>query len=100
MHIVRDEGGKFTSIELTGDEMRELLAFEATCACVIPKTRRAFLEATVRNYRIPAEKAMPLVEKKVLSRGTSPRWRPSAGSGGWRPSSAGTSFSFTSTAAG
>ncbi len=68
MHIVRDEGGKFTSIELTGDEMRELLAFEATCACVIPKTRRAFLEATVRNYRIPAEKAMPLVEKKVLSR--------------------------------
>lgn len=48
--------------------MRELLAFEATCACVIPRTRRAFLEATMRNYRIPAENMLPLIEKKVLSR--------------------------------
>jgi hypothetical protein len=66
--IVRDENGKLASIELDGEEMRQLLAFEATCACVIPKSRRSFLEATMRNYRIPAEQMLPLIEKKVLSR--------------------------------
>jgi hypothetical protein len=66
--IVNDEDGRLASIELDRVEMRELLAFEATCACLVPRTRHAFLEATMREYRIPAETMLPLLAKKVLAR--------------------------------
>jgi hypothetical protein len=68
VRAIRDSDDKLVSIELERIEMKELLAFEATCACLIPKSRRAFLEATMRNYNIAPEKMMPLIEKGVLSR--------------------------------
>lgn len=68
MKVIRDEDGKLASIELDRVEMRELLAFEATCACLVPRSRRAFLEATLLRYKIPAEQMLPLVEKRLLSR--------------------------------
>jgi hypothetical protein len=68
LKVIRDEDGKLASIELDRAEMRELLAFEATCACMVPRSRRAFLEATMKQYAIPAEQMLPLIEKGVLSR--------------------------------
>ncbi len=68
MKAIRDTDGSLISIELDRIEMRELLAFEATCACLIPKSRRAFLEATMRNYKIPPERMLPLIERVVFSR--------------------------------
>jgi hypothetical protein len=68
LKLIRDDDGKLASIELSRAEMRELLAFEATCACLIPRSRRAFLEATMRNYQIPTGEIVPLLEKKVFSR--------------------------------
>lgn len=68
MRVIRDPDGILASIELERLEMKELLAFEATCACLISRSRRAFLEATMGNYRISQEKMLPLIEKGLLSR--------------------------------
>jgi hypothetical protein len=68
LKIVHDDDGRLVSIELARVEMRELLAFEATCACLIPRSRRAFLEATMRNYRIPEEQMAPLLQSRIISR--------------------------------
>jgi serine/threonine protein kinase len=53
---------------LSREGVRELLAMEATCACLRPRPRRAFLEATMRNYRISREKMLPLLEKPFFTR--------------------------------
>ncbi|MHC4915983.1 MAG: hypothetical protein ACYTGB_10895 [Planctomycetota bacterium] len=53
MEVVRDGDGGVVSIELTRDEMRELLAYEATCACLLHGDARDFLEDIRRHYDIP-----------------------------------------------
>jgi hypothetical protein len=68
LKVIRDEDGRLASIELDRTEMRELLAFEATCACLVPRSRRAFLEATMKQYAVPTDQMLPLIEKRVLSR--------------------------------
>jgi predicted Ser/Thr protein kinase len=50
------------------EEMRELLAFEATRLCILPHPRRAFLEGTMRNYRIPPEQMQYFFEKPLMTR--------------------------------
>ncbi len=48
--------------------LREVLAHEAACACLVPRPRRPFLEATMRNYRIPLRRMLPLLEKETFTR--------------------------------
>ena len=48
--------------------LREVLAHEAACACLVPRPRRSFLEATMRNYRIPLRRMLPLLEKETFTR--------------------------------
>jgi hypothetical protein len=55
-------------VALSREGMRELLAMEATRSCLTPRPRRAFLEATMRNYRIPPEEMMPLLDRPRLTR--------------------------------
>lgn len=68
MREIWGEAGRLLSIELTREEMRELLAFEATLACVRPSLRPAFLEALARNYGIPAGDLAPFLKKRMLNR--------------------------------
>jgi hypothetical protein len=68
LRIIHDQDGGLSAIELDGTEMRELLAFEATSTCLVLKSRRGFLEATMRAYAIPAEQMLPLLEKEMPSR--------------------------------
>ena len=59
---------RISSVALSRRGMRELLAMEATCACLLPRPRRAFLVATMRNYRIPPELMSDLLEKPFFTR--------------------------------
>jgi serine/threonine protein kinase len=59
---------RIREVALSREGMRELLAMEATCSCSMPRPRRAFLEATMRNYRIPRAKMQPLLEKLSFRR--------------------------------
>ncbi len=68
MRIITDDDGRLSSIELDRIEMRELLAFEATCACLVLKSRRAFLEAAMSTYCIPDDEMEPLLARRMLSR--------------------------------
>jgi hypothetical protein len=68
LRIIRDQDGDLSAIELDSIEMRELLAFEATCACLVLRSRRSFLEATMQAYRIPIGQMLPLLEKEMPSR--------------------------------
>jgi hypothetical protein len=66
--VPQEQLDRIKATALTPDGMRELLAFEATRACLSPRPRRAFLEATMRNYRIPAGPMMGLLGKESFSR--------------------------------
>ena len=68
MEIIRDGNGEILAIELTRVEMRELLAFEATCACLIARDSRSFLEDLMRGYGISEEDMRPFLDKQRFSR--------------------------------
>lgn len=56
------------TVKLSREELRELLACEATCACLVPQGNRRMLEATMRTYGIPIQHMRPLLEKRPLTR--------------------------------
>ncbi len=68
MRIIRGTCGELASIELTADEMRELLAFEASCVCLFEGNTRAFLEDVCKHYGVPAEDMRPYFEQSCLAR--------------------------------
>ena len=68
MEVIRDGDGEVVSIELTRDEMRELLAYEATCACLLRNAPRDFLEDVRRHYDIPEEDMAPYFRKAGFER--------------------------------
>ncbi len=68
MNIVRGSCGELACIELTADEMRELLAFEATCFCLFEGAFRSFLEDIRKHYDIPEGDMLPYFQKQTFSR--------------------------------
>jgi hypothetical protein len=68
MEVVRDDDGELAAIELTPVEMKELLAFEATCTCLLGRDSGPFLEDVRRHYDIPEGDMRPYFEKKSFER--------------------------------
>jgi hypothetical protein len=53
---------------LTTDEMRELLAFEATSVCLSARGARGFLHEIGKHYEIPEGDMRPYFHKRSFSR--------------------------------
>lgn len=68
MNIIRDGSGQLISIELTTEEMRELLAFEATCFCLSGGEALPFLQDVRKHYEIPEDDMRPYMEARDFSR--------------------------------
>jgi hypothetical protein len=68
LRIIRGSCGELLSIALTADELRELLAFEATSLCLFEGNIRAFLEDVRKHYDIPEADMRPYFEKTSFSR--------------------------------
>ena len=69
MNVVWSWNRELLAIELEPEELRELLALEATWTCLAGCHLPGFLEATMRRYRIPAEDMAVFLAKPAFSRG-------------------------------
>jgi len=68
MHVVWSWNREVLSIELQPEELRELLALEATWTCLVACRLPGFLEATMRRYRISAEDMAAFLGKRSFNR--------------------------------
>jgi hypothetical protein len=66
--VIRDACGGLLSIELTAEEMKELLAFEATLLCLLGGESRPFLEDVRRHYEIPEADMLPYFRQEEFTR--------------------------------
>ncbi|GEM_PF-2401793 len=55
-------------MRLTPEEIREILALEATWCCLSPRRLPGFLEATMRRYGISREAMDYFLRKRALNR--------------------------------
>ena len=62
------EDGQLVSIDLSREELYELLAFEANCAQLVPEKDQELLEAIRRQYRLSREELAPFLDKPRLTR--------------------------------
>jgi hypothetical protein len=73
MSAAWEEGPEPGALRLTPEEVREILALEATWCCLVPRRIPGFLEETMRRYGISPADMEPFLGKRAFNR--SDAWR-------------------------
>lgn len=68
MRLKCAEDGELLSIDLSREELYELLAFETNCAQLVPEKDQGLLEATMQQYGLTNEQMAPYLEQPHLTR--------------------------------